>query len=178
MKTVIVNGSYNTDGQCDRFIDMFNEGIGGEVINVRDYAFAGCRDCNFCREFGKCRIEDGMDNIFERVMNADILTVASPIYFGSLTGDLLNFFSRFQKYYLGGGVIKNKKGIVLLTGGGSTRVFDLPLRQAKIILKFMGAEFVGSAEFMGADFMEAEESVSSINELKKIKEKVYGKGKI
>jgi multimeric flavodoxin WrbA len=45
----------------------------------------GCQACYHCRENDGCAIEDDLPPVYEKMVAADALIVASPVYFGSAT---------------------------------------------------------------------------------------------
>ncbi len=54
-----------------------------------------------------CRFDDGMTIVYEKVLSAEAIVVSSPIYFGSLPGQIKVMIDRFQCYWL----VREKKQI-------------------------------------------------------------------
>ena len=64
---------------------------GLKIINLYDVDFKGCRSCFACKlkggkSFGKCGYPDGLTPVLEEISQADGIVLASPIYFGDVTG--------------------------------------------------------------------------------------------
>ena len=70
-----------------------------EIINLYEVDFKGCRSCFSCKlkdgkNFGKCSYPDGLTPILEKISQADGIVLASPIYFGNITGVARSFLER------------------------------------------------------------------------------------
>ncbi|MDL2248725.1 NAD(P)H-dependent oxidoreductase, partial [Tyzzerella sp. OttesenSCG-928-J15] len=105
----------------------------------------------------KCAIDDKMQEIYEYINEADNIVIASPIYFGEVTGSLLNWASRLQYFWVAKYMKKTpalaekqRKGIVLLADGGM-RKMESALAMAKRLLNTMGAEFCQHIYYGGTD---------------------------
>ena len=95
-KVIILNGSprknWNTYKMCESFAKGVKEsGAEAEIINLYDVDFKGCRSCFACKlkggkNFGRCAYPDGLTPILEEISQADGVVLASPIYFGDVTG--------------------------------------------------------------------------------------------
>ena len=95
-KVIILNGSprknWNTYKMCESFAEGVKEsGAQAEIINLYDVDYKGCRCCFACKlkngkNFGKCSYPDGLTPILDRISQADGVVLASPIYFGDITG--------------------------------------------------------------------------------------------
>ncbi len=127
MKTLVIFGSPRRNGDTAYLVKRLLESLGGEHMTVDCYHenISPCIDCRACRKSGKCSINDGMQKVYDYLDICDNIVIASPIYFSELTGRLLDVCSRYQLYFSqrrfrGISVPpKNKKGGVILVGGGS-----------------------------------------------------------
>jgi multimeric flavodoxin WrbA len=61
------------------------EGLDTELVSLAGLDISGCNACGYCRENDGCSIEDDMQPIYEKMVAADAIIVASPVYFGSAT---------------------------------------------------------------------------------------------
>jgi len=61
------------------------EGFDIELVRLAGLDIKGCNACNYCFEHDGCSIEDDLQPIFEKMLVADAIIVASPVYFGSAT---------------------------------------------------------------------------------------------
>jgi multimeric flavodoxin WrbA len=54
-----------------------------EVIRLAEYDLKPCDACLSCRKTQKCRINDDGEKLYSKVMEADGIVLATPVYFGS-----------------------------------------------------------------------------------------------
>jgi multimeric flavodoxin WrbA len=76
-----------------------------ELIHLYDLTFRGCISCFACKttggdSYGRCAVKDDLAPILQKVRESDILLLGSPIYFGSVTGEMQSFLERLQFPYL------------------------------------------------------------------------------
>ena len=107
-KFYAINGSPRKDWNTAQLLDKALEGAkascpGEEVVTERidlyDLAYTGCRSCFACKQkgglfYGKCAVKDDLKEVLEKVMDSDGVIIGSPIYFGTITGQLHSFFER------------------------------------------------------------------------------------
>ncbi len=100
MKNVLIlSGSPRKGGNSDLLCDEFMKGAlesGNKVtkINVADKKIAPCRACYACKGTGKCAIKDDMADILQAMIDADVLVLASPVYFYSIDAQLKALIDR------------------------------------------------------------------------------------
>ena len=61
------------------------EGLETELVSLAGKEIKGCNACNYCFEHDGCSIEDDLQPIYDKMVVADAIIVASPVYFGSAT---------------------------------------------------------------------------------------------
>jgi multimeric flavodoxin WrbA len=62
------------------------EGIETELIRLAGLDIKGCNACGYCFEHpGECSIEDDLQPIHQKMLDADIIIIGSPVYYGSAT---------------------------------------------------------------------------------------------
>ncbi|MGD1104138.1 MAG: flavodoxin family protein [Terriglobia bacterium] len=98
-KTVLISGSPKPDGntmqlmqECAKVIQ--EQGVEAEVISFAGMSIASCTACGKCSETGKCDIQDGLNEIIEKVRSAQGFIVGSPVYFGTARGDVMSALQR------------------------------------------------------------------------------------
>jgi multimeric flavodoxin WrbA len=72
-------------------------GIETELVPLADKAIKPCRACGVCRQRqdGACAMKDDeFHDVYARMLEADILVVGSPVYFGSATPDMMALLDR------------------------------------------------------------------------------------
>lgn len=99
-KVVVISSSPrkggNSDTMCDEFVKGAIEG-GNEAVKyfLEDIEFESCKACYKCKTPEmKCFQEDGIEEILDKMMEADVIVYATPIYYYSMTGTLKMFFDR------------------------------------------------------------------------------------
>jgi multimeric flavodoxin WrbA/putative sterol carrier protein len=100
LKVVAVNGSPHAGiGNTSLMLEMLRptlaeEGFDLEVINLAGQHIEYCAGCAFCMEKGACWIDDDHRKILKRLLAADGIILASPVYFFHVTGRMKNFLDR------------------------------------------------------------------------------------
>ena len=90
MKAVGIVGSPRQGGNTEILTAhclkaMTEEGLDTELIRLAGLDIRGCNACGYCFENDGCSIEDDLQPIFAKMLAADAIIVASPVYFGSAT---------------------------------------------------------------------------------------------
>lgn len=70
-----------------------------EFINLRDYNLNYCKGCYACHKTGKCFQNDEMNNLYEKLLKANVIVFATPVYFYSMSGQLKVFIDRLVPIY-------------------------------------------------------------------------------
>lgn len=118
-KVVIISSTPRVNGNSHVLSEEFKKGAeeaGNEVtlISLRENKINFCIGCYFCQSNGKCFQNDGMNEILEKILEADVLVFATPIYFYDVCGQLKAFIDRFLPKYE---EIKNKDLYLIATAG-------------------------------------------------------------
>lgn len=104
-KVLILSGSPRMHGNSNILCDEFARGAteaGYEIekINVSRMKVAGCLGCNACyKNGGTCVQKDEMEQIREKMIATDVIVLASPIYFYSMTAQLKAVIDRTYAFY-------------------------------------------------------------------------------
>lgn len=90
---LILSGSSRAGGNSDLLCDAFLKGAAeaghqAEKIRVAEKRIGYCRACYACRGTGRCAIPDDMAGILQKMIDADVLVLASPVYFYSVAAQL------------------------------------------------------------------------------------------
>jgi multimeric flavodoxin WrbA len=103
MKVVGICGSPrkgNTEWMLRKLLERAaREGADSELILLREKDIRTCDGCLSCEAGGKqrkgiCRIQDDMQEIYPKMVEADGLAFGTPVYFEMLSGLLKNFIDR------------------------------------------------------------------------------------
>lgn len=92
-KILILSGSPRKDGNSDILCDEFARGAveaghAVEKIRVAEKNIGYCRGCYACRNTGVCAIKDDMADILQKMIDCDVMVLASPVYFYSIDAQL------------------------------------------------------------------------------------------
>ena len=99
MKAVCIIGSPREDGSTARLADSVCRGLAEGGFAVSRYCVGKtkiqyCLGCKKCYEAGMCVISDDMQEIAAQLFDAEVVVIASPSYWGDVTGQLKVFFDR------------------------------------------------------------------------------------
>ena len=93
-KVLILSGSPrkggNSDLLCDEFLRGAKEsGNDAEKIFIREKKIAPCSACYYCKDHdGACAIKDDMAEVLDKMQAADVIVMASPVYFYSIDAQM------------------------------------------------------------------------------------------
>lgn len=147
-KIVILVGSMRKGGNTDLLARAFSEGASKnndvEIVSVADYKVNPCIGCNSCftRKENKCFQNDDMGIIYEKLRTADIVVIASPVYFYGISAELKAIIDRLHTPMRN--EFQIKKLALLLVGAASlSSLFDAIKIQYQLILDFFHLENAG-----------------------------------
>ena len=103
----------NSDTLCNRFLEGAAEsGNNVEKIFLKDKKISYCVGCGYCFKNHKCSQKDDMADILEKMLSADVIVLATPVYFYSMDAQMKCFIDRTTPKYT---QMKNKKFYFILT---------------------------------------------------------------
>ena len=117
-KILILSGSPRKGGNSDLLCDEFMRGAidGGnqvEKIRVAEKKIGYCHACYYCRDHGgECAFKDDMAEVLQKMIDADVLVLASPVYFYSIDAQLKAVIDRTVARWL---EVKNKEFYYIVT---------------------------------------------------------------
>lgn len=90
----------NSDLLCDAFAQGAREnGHAVEKIYVHDQKIGYCMACYGCRGIGLCVQKDDMNSILDKMVTADVIVLATPVYFYAMDGQLKTLIDRTLPRY-------------------------------------------------------------------------------
>ena len=91
----------NSDLLCDQFISGATEaGHPIEKMSLRDKTVNYCTACDACQgNGGRCVHKDDMAEILDKMINADVLVMATPVYFYSMNAQMKTLIDRTYARY-------------------------------------------------------------------------------
>lgn len=121
-KVLIISASPRRNGNSDILCDEFLKGAqkaGHEVEKVflRDKNIKYCIGCYICEKTkGVCVYKDDMPELLQKIIDADVLVLATPVYFYCMNAQLKTVIDRTVARYT---EIKNKDAYLIATAGES-----------------------------------------------------------
>lgn len=70
-----------------------------EKVNLRELKIGYCKACYGCRGTGACVQKDDMESLLEKMVAADVLVLATPVYFYSMDGQMKTMIDRTLSRY-------------------------------------------------------------------------------
>lgn len=102
MKAVCIIGSPRKNGSTAYLVDTFIKGLSKKFEVVRycigDMNIHYCKGCKACYIDGKCIQKDDVEQMVINILTADLVLIATPSYWGDVTGQLKTFFDRSTPY--------------------------------------------------------------------------------
>ena len=122
-KVLILSGSPRKGGNSDYLCEKFMEGAREadndvEKIFVSDKKIGYCRACYACRNTHICIIKDDMAEILGKIIDADVLVLASPVYFYSINAQIKTVLDRTLARWT---ELRDKEFYYILTAGEDSR---------------------------------------------------------
>lgn len=116
-KVLLLSGSPRRGGNSDLLCDEFMRGAKEaghtvEKIRVQEKKIACCIACYACRDTGICAIKDDMAGIIQKMIDCDVLVLASPVYFYSINAQLKAVIDRSVCRWM---EVKNKEMYYIMT---------------------------------------------------------------
>ncbi len=110
MKVIAFNGSPRKSGNTATLLGKALEGAASKgaetkLVHLYDLRFTGCKSCFACktkggRSYGKCAARDALTPFLEESADAGAIILGSPVYFGSVSGEMKCFMERLMFPYL------------------------------------------------------------------------------
>lgn len=161
-KVLVLAGSPRKGGNSDLLCDAFMKGAQEaghetEKIYIEDLKIGGCRACYACRGTGVCFQKDDMARVLEKMIAADMIVLATPVYFYSLSGQLKTLIDRTLPGYT---KIRDKDFYFIATAAAGKAMIERTmdaiegftdcLPGAKVKAKIYGAGFYKPGEIAGS----------------------------
>jgi multimeric flavodoxin WrbA len=118
-----ITGSPVKDGNVEFFLKHMFDSVQGadisaETVHLSSADIQECRHCNFCLRKQTpdryCAIKDEAQELFRKAEAADIIVLASPVYFMRTSAKMAALLDRMRVFVFGniaGGKLRNKVGV-------------------------------------------------------------------
>jgi multimeric flavodoxin WrbA len=148
VKVLGISTSPRRDSNSDLLLQQALDGAKSagaetEYIRLRNFNIAPCVECNYCFKKGVCRVEDDYQVLSSKMLEADRLIFATPIFFMTVCAQAKALIDRCQclwahKYVLKQPLIsasRDRRAMVIAVGGTkSKKMFDSVRLTAKYFL--------------------------------------------
>lgn len=129
MKVLLLNGSPHANGTTatalGEMIRVFDkEGVETELVHVGQMAIRSCVACGKCGQLGKCVFDDIVNDVAEKLKEADGLVVGSPVYYASANATLIALLTRLFSSTRYSKAMKVGAAVACARRGGTTATFD------------------------------------------------------
>jgi len=164
MKVLGIMGSPRRQSNTEILLDAALAGakkMGAEVekVAVSELRIHPCLEIYACRKDGRCAIKDDMQQLYEKLLEADHIVFASPIFFYGLTSQAKAIVDRCQalwirKYELGMGKEDRRirRGAFISVGATrGERLFDGAVLTVKYFFDAIGVTYAGDLLVRGID---------------------------
>ena len=154
-KIIVLSGSARRGGNTELLARAFADGAGQrhdvELICAADLQIHPCLGCNRCytAEGNRCVQQDDMADLYDRLMAAYALVIASPVYFYGISAQLKTLVDRLHTPMRNRFKIR-KLGLILVGAAALPDLFDPILLQYRMILRFFHLEDIGTVLVRGA----------------------------
>ena len=169
MRILVLNGSPRPNGSTKGMVEAFREGAvtAGHQVDVVDVCrlkIGGCLACEYChtKGHGSCVQKDDMQEVYALLKEAEMLVIASPIYYHGISGQLKCVIDRF---YAAAYPVKppHLKKVAMILSSGDANMYDGAMFSYQgDFLDCLGLEDIGVFTAHGGE----NGSAAKLNELK------------
>lgn len=164
MKVLGIMGSPRRESNTEILLDQALRGAGEagaevEKVVVSKLKIAPCLEIYACRKDGNCAIKDDMQPLYKKLLEADHVIFASPMFFYGVTSQAKAVIDRCQalwvrKHVLGVGKEdkRERKGVFISVGATrGARLFDGAVLTVKYFFDAIGVKYAGDLLVRGID---------------------------
>lgn len=103
-KVLVITTSLRADSNSDMLAEAFIEGVReagheAEKVSLKDKTIGFCKGCLACQKTGNCVLRDDAGGIVEKMLHADVLVFATPIYYYEMSGQMKTLLDRANPLY-------------------------------------------------------------------------------
>ena len=164
MKVLGIMGSPRRQSNTDILLDKALEGAkeaGAEVekVLVSKLKISPCLEIYACRKDGNCAIRDDMQSLYKKLLEADHIIFASPIFFYGITSQAKAIVDRCQALWIrryvldmGGEDERERRGVFISVGATQgKKLFDGAVLTVKYFFDAVGVKYSGDLLVRGID---------------------------
>jgi multimeric flavodoxin WrbA len=160
-------GSPRPHGNSGRLLERFLSGAASagaavEWVAVAECRIAGCRACDECQRAGECVVTDDFQALEARIVRADVIALAAPLFFWNLPAQVKALVDRSQCQWARKCVLRRelppsagghsrRRGVFLATGGQPEADFGGVLQTVRSFLAVYEADLWANGCYSGLD---------------------------
>ena len=160
-------GSPRRGGNTDLLLEEMLKGAQSrgariERVFLSDWDISDCREYRICETTGNCVIQDQMQELYPKLMDADYIILASPIFFYGITAQAKGMIDRCQALWARKYILKEsfrgkeksaqRRGWFLSVGGsGGAKVFEGAILTVRYFFDALDVVYSGELTFRKID---------------------------
>jgi len=103
-RVIVISTSLRKGSNSDMLADQFVKGAKAAGHEVEKISLVGkniqfCKGCLGCQKLGRCVINDDVNDIMAKVLQADVICWATPIYYYEMSGQMKTLIDRMNAMY-------------------------------------------------------------------------------
>ena len=103
-RVIVISTSLRKGSNSDMLADQFAEGAKAAGHEVEKISLVGkniqfCKGCLGCQKLRRCVINDDVNDIMAKVLQADVICWATPIYYYEMSGQMKTLIDRMNAMY-------------------------------------------------------------------------------
>jgi multimeric flavodoxin WrbA len=159
MKILALIGSPRKGSNTDLLVDMVMEGArtkghSTDKLYLYDYDIRPCVDCRGCKRGDyRCALKDGMQDIYPKLSDADLVIFGTPVYWYGPTAKMKLLVDRLRPFIAGGG-LKGRKGMIVVPSEEGEECCGPLQEMFRMSFHYLGMESAG--EFLASAYERAE----------------------
>jgi multimeric flavodoxin WrbA len=158
LKTLGISSSPRRDGNSDLLLGKALAGAqaagsAAEFLRLCDYRIEGCRECYNCSATGDCSTKDDYQPVLDKMLEADRLILATPVFFMTVSAQAKLLIDRGQCLWVRQTVLhkplfepkRDRRGLLLAVGGSRSRKqFDGVREPVRSFFRSLEVDYLGS----------------------------------
>lgn len=166
-KVLGISGSPRRNGNTELLLkELLNgaeaSGLEVELVILGELSISPCTSCDSCQKDGQCVINDDMQLMYGKLLEADYVVFASPVYFKGVSAQMKALIDRCQALWSRKYILKQKlvspdragrKGYFISTAGskGGNNIFSGAIMTIRSIFHVLDIEYKGELLFEGME---------------------------
>lgn len=148
MKIIVLMGSPNKNGSTSILVEQFQHGAeeSGHAVEVIDVCHADihpCTGCVRCGYEGPCVQKDDVEDIRRKLLGAEMVVFATPLYYYGMTAQLKTVIDRFCAYNSSLNSRHLKSALLAVAWNADDWTFDALEAHYKTLVRYINFEDKG-----------------------------------